>query len=255
LGLGDFTSGNLLRSIPDAEIRYLCKGAKYMRNTIFILLLMCITFSQKSYSQQSHTKDFIKFKNELENNVYSVVSVYEVIGKSTVKIKVYHNTTEYNAYGYWSNLYEIDTTPVPRDNSVAGYSIVDNSTTMGYSFPVSCEGYGLLSTIHTKITDTIVYNFDSLPTDRRVIGIQEISSTVKNNQKMPGVVIGDVMKKSLAEKAGIKVRDIIIKFNNHNISAFSDLTSEIAKAKPRKKIPIKVFRGSKEYTFYIEFDK
>lgn len=59
-----------------------------------------------------------------------------------------------------------------------------------------------------------------------------------------GVVVNQVMSNSLAEKAGIAVNDIIISFNNQEVSSASELKQAIKKAPKGRSVPVLVIRDN-----------
>lgn len=71
----------------------------------------------------------------------------------------------------------------------------------------------------------------------------DVSSDLSSAYNMPeGVWVSNVTDNSPAEKAGIQQRDIIVKFNNHNITSMTGLQEQIAKKKAGTKVTITVQR-------------
>lgn len=71
----------------------------------------------------------------------------------------------------------------------------------------------------------------------------DISSDLSSVYNMPeGVWVKNVTDNSPAEKAGIQQRDIITKFNKHNITSMSGLQEQIARKKAGTKVTITVQR-------------
>ncbi len=93
---------------------------------------------------------------------------------------------------------------------------------------------------------------------------KEISSQLINNGKVTraaldvmvgntadGVMIAEVVSGGAAEKAGLKANDIILKYNDIDISTVSDLTGQLNKANPGDKVKITVLRDKIELTFDV----
>jgi serine protease Do len=67
-----------------------------------------------------------------------------------------------------------------------------------------------------------------------------------------GVLIGKVLEKSPAEKAGMKSGDIIKSFDNRTIGNVRELLSTVGKAQVGKKVKATVIRDKKEVTLSVE---
>lgn len=60
-----------------------------------------------------------------------------------------------------------------------------------------------------------------------------------------GVIVASVVNNGPADKAGIQPYDIIIKVDDVDVTSFEDITSLLAKKKPREKITLTVIRDNK----------
>ncbi|MGB9668094.1 MAG: DegQ family serine endoprotease [Thermosulfidibacteraceae bacterium] len=77
--------------------------------------------------------------------------------------------------------------------------------------------------------------------------IQEITPEIAKNLKLPvnkGVIITRVEKNSPAEKAGLKMDDIIIEFNGKKIEHINDLTVSVSTTPPGSMVTMKIMRGN-----------
>lgn len=67
-----------------------------------------------------------------------------------------------------------------------------------------------------------------------------------------GILVGDVIKRSPAEKAGIKRGDIILQFNNKEVESVTELQQMVAGTKVGSKVPVKIYRENKEMTLKVK---
>lgn len=70
-----------------------------------------------------------------------------------------------------------------------------------------------------------------------------------------GVVISDIIPGSAAEKAGLKLTDVILAVNDHAVSTVDELRLTIAKAAPGSVAKLKIVREGKERTLDVTLDK
>ncbi|PJA26199.1 MAG: hypothetical protein CO189_11895 [candidate division Zixibacteria bacterium CG_4_9_14_3_um_filter_46_8] len=82
--------------------------------------------------------------------------------------------------------------------------------------------------------------------------IEDDMSEALNLKSKKGVLVGDVINDSPAEKGGIKSGDIIVKFNGKSSDDENDLRESIASTKPGEEAQIVVLRDGKEKTFSVE---
>ncbi len=78
------------------------------------------------------------------------------------------------------------------------------------------------------------------------IYIQEITAEMAKNLKLPvnrGVIVTRVERNSPAEKAGLRVDDIIVEFNGKRIEHINDLTVAVSTTPPGSTVKIKVIRS------------
>lgn len=74
----------------------------------------------------------------------------------------------------------------------------------------------------------------------------------KRNNLPQGVYVSDVVALSGAYKAGIKVQDIITKFNGTAVTSFDALKTEIAKTKPGDTVKVELYRDSDKKTMEVD---
>ncbi len=112
---------------------------------------------------------------------------------------------------------------------------------MGYAIPIS-DVEDLIGDLMTMQTREEVDE-----EDRGYIGIEgaDISSTASMMYGLPvGVSVNTVVEGSPADKAGIRVRDIIVKFDNTTISGMSELQSRLTYYRKGETVKITVKRPS-----------
>jgi serine protease Do len=110
---------------------------------------------------------------------------------------------------------------------------------MGYAIPIS-DVEELIENLMTMKTRTEVDE-----ADRGYIGIKgaDVTSSVSKMYGMPvGVFVSEITKDSPAEKAGLKEKDVIVKFDSTTVSSMSDLQGRLAYYKKGEKVTITVQR-------------
>lgn len=86
------------------------------------------------------------------------------------------------------------------------------------------------------------------------VGIADIDMNMKDalglkNKK--GVLVNDVFKGQPAEKAGIKVGDVILSIDGIRTSNANELKNTVASITPGKKVPIEIIRNGNNKTVYV----
>ena len=73
-----------------------------------------------------------------------------------------------------------------------------------------------------------------------------------NRDPNTGVIISDVLKKSAAEKGGIKSGDIIIEYNGKEIKDSNQLRNKVAETPPKTEVKVKIIRDKKKKTLTVK---
>ncbi|MGB3345935.1 MAG: trypsin-like peptidase domain-containing protein [Candidatus Humimicrobiia bacterium] len=117
------------------------------------------------------------------------------------------------------------------------YGLMPTSVGLGFAIP---------SDIATNIANQIIkYGKSRIP----IIGIKMGDST---DPDVPGVFIAEVFEDLPAEKAGIKVGDIITKCNNIVLRTQLDLIAEIVKHNVGNEIELEINRNGKVFTTKVQ---
>lgn len=88
--------------------------------------------------------------------------------------------------------------------------------------------------------------FGKISRGRIGVMIQEMTDELAesfNLDKSRGALVSSIEKDGPADKAGIKIRDVILKFDGKNIDTSSDLPRIVGNTKPGAKVPIEVWRN------------
>jgi C-terminal processing protease CtpA/Prc len=90
------------------------------------------------------------------------------------------------------------------------------------------------------------------------VSIQDITSEMKKAMDLKsreGALVSEVMKKSPADSAGLKEKDVIVQFGSQSISEASELQSAVADTKPGTKVPVTVLRNGEKKTLDVVVGK
>lgn len=86
------------------------------------------------------------------------------------------------------------------------------------------------------------------------VAIQETNQKLAESfgmDKPEGALVAQVMKDSPAEKAGLKIGDVILQYDNHRIEKSSDLPPLVAITPSDKTVELEVLRGGKKETVKV----
>ncbi|MEN6373363.1 MAG: DegQ family serine endoprotease [Smithella sp.] len=128
---------------------------------------------------------------------------------------------------------------------------------IGINTAIVAQGQGIGFTIPINMANTIL---GDLKTKGRVtrgwlgVSIQDISEDMARNMNYKsrnGAIVSDVIADDPADRAGIKVYDIITEVNGKTIKDSHDLLLKIAALHVGEKISIKVIRSGKEKVFNL----
>lgn len=129
---------------------------------------------------------------------------------------------------------------------------------IGINTAIAASGQGIGFAIPSKLASSII---DQLKSGQKVsrgwIGVtiqdlDEVTAKALGLKDQKGALIGSVMPKEPADKAGLKAGDIVVKIGDTPISNASDLTKVIASHKPNEKVQITAIRDGKEKQFTVQ---
>ena len=90
------------------------------------------------------------------------------------------------------------------------------------------------------------------------VSIQDITSEMKKAMVLDsrdGALVSDVVKKSPADSAGLKEKDVIVQFDGKKIGDASDLTEAVGETKPGTKVDVVVVRKGEKKTIGVVVGK
>jgi serine protease Do len=76
-----------------------------------------------------------------------------------------------------------------------------------------------------------------------------------NLKEQKGALVGDVVPKSPAEKAGLKSGDVVLEFNGKPVRDSRQLKLQVARIKPGDEVPVKVLRNGSSKTIEVTVDE
>ena len=97
--------------------------------------------------------------------------------------------------------------------------------------------------------------FDQRPGGRGDLGIDVGGRVQVPNSNIFGVEIDDVNRNEAADIAGLKERDIVIKFGDYLIRTPGDLKYRMAEATPRTTVPVTVVRGTEQVVIDVKIGR
>ena len=114
---------------------------------------------------------------------------------------------------------------------------------MGYGFAIPVD------IVKTVIDDLI----EDGKIDRPSLGVMisnmdKIQAKALGLDKVKGVLVNDIVKKSGAEEAGLEPQDVILKVDGVEVNSVSELQTEIIKKKIGDKVTLTIWRDNKEIT-------
>ena len=88
------------------------------------------------------------------------------------------------------------------------------------------------------------------------VTLQDLDSEVAATYNLPaGPQIVTVTEGSCAETAGLQPRDIILQFEDREISSFTDLSAALAKQKAGDTVTLKIYRAGAELEITLTLDE
>jgi membrane-associated protease RseP (regulator of RpoE activity) len=97
--------------------------------------------------------------------------------------------------------------------------------------------------------------FEQRPGGRGVLGVDVGGRVQVPNSNIFGVELDDVNRNEPADLAGLKDRDIIIKFGDYLIRTPGDLRYRIAEALPGSTVPVTVVRGAEQIEIPVKIGR
>lgn len=128
--------------------------------------------------------------------------------------------------------------------------------TMIYSRSGGYMGIGFAIPINMarKIMEDLIYE-GKVTRGWLGVMIQELDQTTREafglDDKIKGVLIGDVFKGQPADKAGLKRGDIVLSVDGKKTKNTNELRNRIAAIRPGKKVPIHILRNGKKKTLQV----
>jgi len=90
------------------------------------------------------------------------------------------------------------------------------------------------------------------------VQIQALTPELRESLKAPeegGALVAGVVKGDPAEKAGIKVGDVIVRFDSRDVRSDRDLVAIVGSAAPGRQVKLRVLRDGKEKTIEVTLAK
>ena len=86
------------------------------------------------------------------------------------------------------------------------------------------------------------------------VSIQSVTPDIASSmglERNRGALVADVLKDGPAERAGLKVGDVIVSFDGTEIKDSSDLPAIVARTRPNKQVSVKILRDKKDMTIPV----
>ncbi|MEE9273332.1 MAG: Do family serine endopeptidase [Robiginitomaculum sp.] len=132
-----------------------------------------------------------------------------------------------------------------------------NSAIMSRSGGSNGIGFAVPANMVTGIIDQLI-SYGEVHRGRIGVSIQNITPELQEAMRLPtrkGALVGQVQENSPAEKAGLKVGDIITKFNGVDILDSDDIRNAVGVVERGHKAKISYLRDGKKYTVHIGVEK
>ena len=129
---------------------------------------------------------------------------------------------------------------------------------IGINTAIAASGQGIGFAIPSKLASSII---DQLKSGQKVsrgwIGVtiqdlDEVTAKALGLQNQKGALIGSVMPKEPAARAGLQAGDIVTQIDETPIDDASDLTKVIASHKPNERVKVTAIRDGKEKVFTVQ---
>ena len=88
------------------------------------------------------------------------------------------------------------------------------------------------------------------------VSLRDLDSNTANYYSLPvGPRVEEVVEGSCAEKAGVQVGDIIIRFNGVDVETYNDLSGQLKKLEAGDTVEMVVYRNGEEITLTVTLDE
>jgi len=118
-------------------------------------------------------------------------------------------------------------------------------------------GFAIPSAMVKKVMDDLI---DKGYVVRSFLGIymqdinEDLYETLDLNTRN-GAIVSDIVEDSPADKAGFEEGDVIVKFENKDISNGSELKNLVSSTEPGSRVKIEIFRGEKKKNLYVVLEE
>lgn len=136
-----------------------------------------------------------------------------------------------------------------------------NGEVVGINTAIVAQGQGIGFAIPVNLAQGIISQLKvhgSVTRGWLGVGIQDITPELADYygiKEKSGVLVAQVFEGDPADKAGIKVKDVIVEVDGKPVNSSRELTATIAAIPVGKKTPITILRDGKEKTMYVEIAK
>ena len=89
------------------------------------------------------------------------------------------------------------------------------------------------------------------------VGIQDLAPEAVESLKLPdtdGVLVVSVIPDAPAEKAGLKLEDVIVSVNGKKTPSVNELRNLVASIKPGTEVPVEIYRKGKKKTIMVRLE-
>lgn len=115
-------------------------------------------------------------------------------------------------------------------------------------------GFAIPSDMVKKITKTLIEN-GSIKRGYLGVGIQDVTENLSNLYNgASGAVLVNIDKDGAAQKAGLKVWDLVTSINGKPINSANELKNVIGSFQPNEVIDVTFIRNKKQYTTKVKLD-
>lgn len=162
-------------------------------------------------------------------------------------------------FGAYDDFIQTDASLNPGNSGGPLFNL--NGEVIGVNTAIIAGGQGLGFSIPIDLAFNIINQLkDSGEVVRGWLGvaIQEITPEIAESlglQTKKGALISDVISPSPASEAGLKGKDVVIKFNDEDIEDFSALTRLVGATKPDSNVTLTIIRNGKKMEVKVKLGK